>query len=405
LHLCLYLRKMHQVWLFLLAFVTTSSVHAEIEAVFFFHNAYTRDTTWMFSTTLAAVEPALRQVPLYVDDSHKVEGWVYIVKVTSILQIIKQHWGKVVLYTDSDMIFYRPFAAEAEAILDGYDIVFQGPPNRHGGFSKKRINIGFMLFRCNEATFELWSAVKRRMFPAGRYVRDRCDQSEVKFFALRNSVTKWRLFPPQFWAPSYRSHHKLPLHPVVCHADDARQTFMLPRGMHRSREWKIHYILVQQCGYVNLTNTPKNTDYNTVARVAPRISPYVTYAYALVEVGAADFVVYRQDGGDPWEWRRTLWLCLTSILRHHPNAKIHVSSTTREEQNEKGAKNIEVRSMLLGGSCGWCRLPDSDELVWRQFEEKHPDSQSYERKRYTSMDEISFRLLKGGKSRCKAFIF
>lgn len=86
-------------------------------------------------------------------------GWqdTMLRKVDIIRKAIKDNWGKVIIYSDIDVQFIRPFSKIALKALGDKDIVFQRDT------PSGTVCAGFFVCRANERTLALWSGVRDYM--------------------------------------------------------------------------------------------------------------------------------------------------------------------------------------------------------------------------------------------------
>eukprot|EP00756_Hemistasia_phaeocysticola_P048472 Hpha_TRINITY_DN22897_c0_g1::TRINITY_DN22897_c0_g1_i1::g.84358::m.84358 len=231
--------------------------------LWYFYDEAHNHTAWMFRTTLEAVEPGLPQHSIYLSAAEVKDapGWSFMVKIRSILQICSLHPGRVVLYADTDIVFFRPFLEDIRGLMAAPgepDILFQGFPHPvTGKRRRKMINIGFMAMRCTPDTKRLWEGTLSRVADKdGRWLEGRCDQPELQHKSgLTAAWPRWDFLPSRYWISSLTHPRRGALHavgwravpddPVLCHPDSASGTVKVHLG---KVPWKMHFIAEQICG-------------------------------------------------------------------------------------------------------------------------------------------------------------
>eukprot|EP01062_Namystynia_karyoxenos_P056961 TRINITY_DN47900_c0_g1_i1.p1 TRINITY_DN47900_c0_g1~~TRINITY_DN47900_c0_g1_i1.p1 ORF type:complete len:647 (+),score=161.54 TRINITY_DN47900_c0_g1_i1:83-1942(+) len=309
--------------------------------LWYFYDEAHNHTAWMFRTSLGAVEPRLQQHSIFVpaSEARAAPGWSFLVKTRSILAVCAAHPGQVVLYSDTDIVFFRPFLDDIEALMmnTSAEILFQGFPHPFTGRKRRKmINIGFMALRCTESVVRLWRATYRRVADEeGRWIEGRCDQPELQHKSgLTAAWPRWDFFPPRYWISSLVHPRQgalkaqwaaVPRSPILCHPDSASGTVKLPREQGKV-PWKIHFIADQVCGRACSSSSP---DCYSPRR--PLNDPYQAYT----ESPAAEAAVLLLHTGPrrATGWGR--WAALLSLRRHEPALR---------------AAAVQVQA----GQRGWC---------------------------------------------------
>ena len=119
------------------------------------------------------------------------------IKVEAVIEKIKQYWGKLLLFTDADLIFFRETKARILYELEDYDILFLRE-RRDGencyGRAVSNINIGFVAMRCNESVLKFWEKAYEKTRTEGGW-----DQEIINNMLEQDkSIVKWKLFSEQF---------------------------------------------------------------------------------------------------------------------------------------------------------------------------------------------------------------
>lgn len=111
-------------------------------------------------------------------------------KVNMIIGAIKENWGGVFVYADTDIQFFRPFNAYIRSLLENYDMVI-ARDNPKGVCCA-----GFFACKGNAKMLNLWAQIKRFMLNN----KDADDQSPLNSF-LRNKRLniKWNYLPTAFY--------------------------------------------------------------------------------------------------------------------------------------------------------------------------------------------------------------
>ena len=87
------------------------------------------------------------------------EGWTKTTmrKVDLIIRAIQENWGKIFIFSDVDIQFFRPIKNMIISLMEGKDILMQ--KNNPEGV----LCTGFFACRANEKTLRLWTDVKHTM--------------------------------------------------------------------------------------------------------------------------------------------------------------------------------------------------------------------------------------------------
>lgn len=113
-------------------------------------------------------------------------------KVELIIQATQENLGRIFIFSDVDITFYRPTWPHIAQALEGYDMVFQrDTPNGV-------ICTGFFACRAHERTLAFWREIQLLMRNhQGRWH----DQTAVNHLLRRNcstSTISWDYLPPEF---------------------------------------------------------------------------------------------------------------------------------------------------------------------------------------------------------------
>ncbi len=126
--------------------------------------------------------------------SYMANGWnsTMMRKVDLILDTIKNHYGELFVYADTDIQFFKSF--NAQTYLKEKDIVLQRNQKRN-----KRVCAGFFIAKANDAVYNLWQSVKEQMTQDPKL-----DDQEPLNRALRNAALNisWDLLPNTFFNPA-----------------------------------------------------------------------------------------------------------------------------------------------------------------------------------------------------------
>lgn len=135
------------------------------------------------------------------------KGWreTVVRKFDLLTRATQENWGKVFIYSDVDVQFFKPFACRAIECLGDQDVVLQR--NRKTG----QLCTGFIVCRGNSKTLELWQKGKELVLTG----KAESDQPAVNMI-LRNSSkpspVRWGYLPweeffgvgvvcPERWSP------------------------------------------------------------------------------------------------------------------------------------------------------------------------------------------------------------
>ena len=229
-----------------------------IGGLYYFYDDIANHSVYMMQASLAVVEPHVRQVSMYVSPEKKTFGWSYPVKTTFIINSILANIGKVIVFLDTDMVFYRPWVNRVVEKMRDSDIVFQGVDTYDQKIPKeftkmrKSISMAVMAVKCSENTAKFFKSILSKITCNGRWVKGMIDQEEL-ISSLSNAARtfriRWHVFDRYFWSPAMsRSRCQMPPQPVMCHPDKKKGgqggQWM---SWHRKTEWKFHHIMSQHC--------------------------------------------------------------------------------------------------------------------------------------------------------------
>ena len=305
-------------------------------SIMYFYDDIANHSVFLLQTTLNIVEPSVPQVSMYVEPILKKPEWSFTVKLDFILKSIKAYWGKVIVVIDTDMIFYRPWAASVAKVMQHNDLAFQGvdtySPSNPSEFKKLRKTVVFAIstIRCNEKTEKFFQKIKSKISCNNAWVKGRYDQEELiaQLGSQEHSKLKWTVLPREFWGPSMsRSRCKMPPQPIMCHPDMKKSKqggqWMI---WHRKTEWKFHHILSQHCMGRYLIDKSEKGDwwhpYSLLAGVSGLITPFAGPVHEKTDV-----VVFSDFFPDDWS-RFTL---LTTLRLHEPDLNVQLVNVSYSE--------------------------------------------------------------------------
>jgi hypothetical protein len=90
---------------------------------------------------------------------YKTEGWLQAMlrKVDLVINAIEENWGKIFVYADIDIRFYRSFKKMIPRLMKNNDMVIQ-TDNPFG-----QVCAGFFMCKGNEKTLNLWKSIRKTM--------------------------------------------------------------------------------------------------------------------------------------------------------------------------------------------------------------------------------------------------
>lgn len=121
-------------------------------------------------------------------------------KADIISRAIMDNMGDVIIFSDIDIKFYRPFMHVVNEMIDAYDLISQDErsPTWHPNcyFPRDIINTGFIVIRCNNVTLDAWHKVSARLSRTRRLIGDQA----ALYSLIRNKQIKikWGLFDNRF---------------------------------------------------------------------------------------------------------------------------------------------------------------------------------------------------------------
>lgn len=114
--------------------------------------------------------------------------WEY--KTTALLQQIRQEEGKIIIFSDIDIIFFKKVEGLVNNCIKDKDIVFQREYEASG------VNIGFMAIRCNTASLKFWETVLSKIRQTKEW-----DQVVVNQLLYQEQYDiRWGRFPQEAWS-------------------------------------------------------------------------------------------------------------------------------------------------------------------------------------------------------------
>lgn len=139
----------------------------------------------------------------YYDSSQKVDMYeevpcnsVLIEKINLIIRAIKENWGKVFIFSDLDIYFFRSFKDLIPSFIKDVDIVVE---KSHASQSPCS---GFFICRGNGNTLSLWLEIKRKVIKENKL----SDQSLLNRMLIEKNIfnVKWKFLPAQFFSAGLR---------------------------------------------------------------------------------------------------------------------------------------------------------------------------------------------------------
>ncbi len=121
-------------------------------------------------------------------------------KVNLILRAIEENWGKIFIYSDIDIQFFRSMKRHILKAMKGNDMVFQR--DRPSG----TVCAGFIVCRANEKTLRLFKAIRQYMID-----NDLSDQKTLNHLLRKTDLftdIKWAHLPETFFAAATLLHEK-----------------------------------------------------------------------------------------------------------------------------------------------------------------------------------------------------
>eukprot|EP01060_Flectonema_neradi_P013271 TRINITY_DN20022_c0_g1_i1.p1 TRINITY_DN20022_c0_g1~~TRINITY_DN20022_c0_g1_i1.p1 ORF type:complete len:660 (+),score=86.12 TRINITY_DN20022_c0_g1_i1:92-2071(+) len=252
---------------------TPNSTHG-LDTAFYFYDDSSNHSAWVLSNSIRLTEPNIKLESLYIDRSRKTDPyWHYIVKGNLIIKAIKANWGKKIVVMDTDMVFWRPWAAEMGRMLNYRDILFQGID--HGSTKSQSamssIVISIMAMRCSDTILQFFETMLWKMTcgTGNRWMMNKFDQNQViKQLKRRSPRVRWAMLPSRYWGSSLslrmssrkkaKVHRIMPSDAVMCHVDNSLND---ERNWNSKLESKYYQILSRECfsDYLIDTSRPENS--------------------------------------------------------------------------------------------------------------------------------------------------
>lgn len=120
-----------------------------------------------------------------------------IIKTQLVIDKIKQYWGKYILVSDADIVFFKPTEEKLRELMGDQDMIFlKERSDSSEPFEKTplNINIGFVLVKCNERSLQYWEQMQERTFTKKSW-----DQEEANLMLIENpDMMRWSLLPECF---------------------------------------------------------------------------------------------------------------------------------------------------------------------------------------------------------------
>jgi hypothetical protein len=119
-------------------------------------------------------------------------------KVEIIIQAIKENMGKLIIWSDVDIVFFEPIEKILINLMGDYDLIIQKD-------YKKYVCSGFFMMRCNQKTLDLWYNVKDCMMHTVH--SDQASLNKLLSNEKFNDI-KWNYLPDEFYNPGIYSDEK-----------------------------------------------------------------------------------------------------------------------------------------------------------------------------------------------------
>lgn len=114
-------------------------------------------------------------------------------KLYFLLEKIKENIGRIIIYSDVDIQFFRSCNNIILDLIDGNDLLFQSENVN----SNKVINSGFIVIRCNENTLKMFKECSEMRIDQN--VSSFFDQTILQYYITINSYIKWNVLPIEFY--------------------------------------------------------------------------------------------------------------------------------------------------------------------------------------------------------------
>ena len=119
------------------------------------------------------------------------------IKIEAVLEKIRQYWGKILLFTDADIVFFRETKARILYELRDCDILFLKERRNGEVYYEKavsNINIGFSAMRCNEHVLNFW----KKAFEKTKKEKGWDQEIINNMIKSDPDSLKWKFFSEQF---------------------------------------------------------------------------------------------------------------------------------------------------------------------------------------------------------------
>lgn len=118
-------------------------------------------------------------------------------KVDVVIEKIKKYWGKILLFTDADLVFLKETEYEIKKGLKKSDILFLRERREDELIYERaiqNINIGFVAMLCNDSTLNFWKSVRDTVILSNGW-----DQEIVnEFLYYEDGKIQWELLSEEF---------------------------------------------------------------------------------------------------------------------------------------------------------------------------------------------------------------
>jgi hypothetical protein len=142
------------------------------------------------------------------------ERWKHTsgIKVAKIIENIRKHMGRQLVYSDIDIVFFRKPSPVILASLKRHDLVFQRENISSGD---RTVNTGFIAMNCTQAVLDFWQAV----YDENSRRPSEVDQTIVNEMLARSRITaRWGHFPMTVAATGHSGLFP-PINAVLFHAN------------------------------------------------------------------------------------------------------------------------------------------------------------------------------------------
>lgn len=137
---------------------------------------------------------------------------IHLYKIDQIIETTKANFGKIIIWSDCDVLFLKNPYKETIEYARQYDLSFFD----NGEYLTSRINMGFIVINCNEKTLSFWLKVRAALALTLKIMANSKTQyySQDIIYAMLKELKNitYGVLPDSFW----NCHRNNPIYPPDC---------------------------------------------------------------------------------------------------------------------------------------------------------------------------------------------